>query len=79
MSTAAKYKRHAANCLRFARLMSAPRDRALLTEMAAMWLRLADRAEIMSELLEGIRVMSQDIEREAGQEGPFRHLGKRGA
>lgn len=67
MYTAAKYKRHAADCLRFARLVSTPRDRAVLTEMAAMWLRLADRAEMMSELRERVRALSQ--RREAGGDG----------
>ena len=67
MSTAAKYKRHAADCLRFAQLVSAPRDRALLTEMAAMWLRLADRAEIMSDLWERVRAIA--AEPKAGEDG----------
>jgi hypothetical protein len=68
MSIAAKYKRHAADCLRFAQLVSTPHDRALLTEMAAMWLRLADRTEIMRELWERIRAIT--AEREAGDDGP---------
>jgi hypothetical protein len=49
MSTAAKYKRHAADCLRLAQSVSASGDRVLLIEMAAMWLRLADRAELIRE------------------------------
>ena len=47
MSTAAKFRRHAADCFRLAQSMSAPKDWALLTEMVAMWLRLADRSEII--------------------------------
>jgi hypothetical protein len=70
MSTAAKYKRHAADCFRFAQLVSAPDDRALLTEMAAMWLRLAGRAELMSEQEGGNRV------RHKGNEEPARETGE---
>jgi len=70
MSKAAKYKRHAADCLRFARLVSAPDDRALLTEMAAMWLRLADRAELMEEQARGNRL------RHRGNEVPGRETGE---
>jgi hypothetical protein len=47
MSTAAKLRRHAADCFRLAQSVSAPKDRAVLTEMAAIWLRLADRSEIV--------------------------------
>jgi hypothetical protein len=68
MSTAAKYKRHAADCFRFAQLVSAPDDRALLTEMAAV--RLAGRAELMSEQEGGNRV------RHKGNEEPARETGE---
>src|SRR5258708_7217232 len=49
MSTAEKYRRHAADCLRLALSVGAPGDRALLMEMAAMWLRLVERAERMTK------------------------------
>jgi hypothetical protein len=45
MSAGATYRQHAADCLRLAQLASAPKDKALLAEMAAMWLRLAEFAE----------------------------------
>jgi hypothetical protein len=70
MCTAAKYKRHAADCLRLARLVSDSDDKALLTEMAAMWLRLADRSELMSERAWGDRVRpapNGDSGRETGE------------
>jgi hypothetical protein len=53
MSTAAKFRRHVADCFRLAQSISAPKDRALLIEMAAMWLRLADRSEIIRGALRG--------------------------
>jgi hypothetical protein len=48
MSAVATYRQHAADCLRLAQSASAPQDRALLAEMAAMWLRLAEFAESIS-------------------------------
>ena len=45
----AKYRRHAADCLRLAQLLNTPRDQAVLREMAAMWLRLVERAERMDQ------------------------------
>ena len=47
MPRGAKYRRHAADCLRLAdtELFRNSNDRTLLIEMAAMWLRLAERAE----------------------------------
>jgi hypothetical protein len=44
MPRAAKYKRRAADCLRLAETELFRNDRILLVEMAAMWLRLAERA-----------------------------------
>ena len=70
MSKAAKYKRPAADCLRLAQLVSAPNDRALLTEMAAMWHRLADRAELMIEYARVNRL------RHKGSEEPGRETGE---
>jgi hypothetical protein len=43
MSRAEKYRRHAADCLRFAQSVNAPDDRTMLVEIAATWLRLAER------------------------------------
>jgi hypothetical protein len=48
MSTSEKYRRHAIGCLHYAQRVNAPEDRALFTEVAAMWLRWADRAELMT-------------------------------
>jgi hypothetical protein len=45
MPRGAKYRRHAADCLRLAETELFRNDRLLLVEMAAMWLRLAERAE----------------------------------
>ena len=45
MPRAAKYRRYAADCLRLAETFRSSVDRTLLIEMAAMWLRLAERAE----------------------------------
>jgi hypothetical protein len=44
MPRATRYRRHAADCLRLAETESFRHDRILLVEMAAMWLRLAERA-----------------------------------
>jgi hypothetical protein len=44
MSAVATYRQHAVECLRLAQLAST-QDKALLAEMAAMWLRLAEFAE----------------------------------
>jgi hypothetical protein len=43
MSVAEMYRQHAADCVRLAQSVSGPEDRTLLMEMAAMWLRLAER------------------------------------
>jgi hypothetical protein len=45
MSAGATYRQHALNCLRLAQSASTPQDKALLAEMATMWLRLAEFAE----------------------------------
>jgi hypothetical protein len=45
MFSAAYYRELAADCLWTAKFISAPNDRALLVEMAATWLRLAELAE----------------------------------
>jgi hypothetical protein len=45
MSTAEKYRQHAADCVRLAQSVSSLGDRATLMEMAAIWMRLAERAE----------------------------------
>jgi hypothetical protein len=45
MSKSEKYRQHAADCVRLAQSVSAAGDRAVLIEMAAMWMRLPDRAE----------------------------------
>jgi hypothetical protein len=49
MSAAETYRLHAGDCVRLAQSISSPEDRALLMEMAAMWLRLADRAEAVGK------------------------------
>ena len=49
MSVAEKYRRHAADCVRLAQSVSGAGDKVLLMEMAAMWLRLAERAEAMGQ------------------------------
>jgi hypothetical protein len=45
MSAGTTYGQHALDCLRLAQSASAPQDKAVLAEMAAMWLRLAEFAE----------------------------------
>jgi hypothetical protein len=46
MSAAEHYRQHAADCVRLAQSVGAPRGQGvLLMEMAAMWLRLAERTE----------------------------------
>jgi len=45
MCTGAEYRQHAVDCLRLAQLTSAPQDKTVLTELAAMWLRLAEFTE----------------------------------
>jgi len=42
MSKAEEYKRHAAECVKLSQVFRDPSQRAVLMEMAAMWLRLAD-------------------------------------
>jgi hypothetical protein len=49
MSTSEKYRQHAADCVRLAHSVAAPVDRAVLMEMAAMWMRLAERAEVVGK------------------------------
>ena len=44
MSRAEKYRQHAADCLRFAQSVNALHDRTVLVNIAATWLRLAERA-----------------------------------
>jgi hypothetical protein len=48
MLVATKYRQHAADCLRLAQLTSAPQDKTVLAQMAAMWLRLAEFTESAS-------------------------------
>ncbi len=45
MGTPAKYREHAADCLKLALRMSAPEDKARLLSAAERWRSLADRAE----------------------------------
>jgi hypothetical protein len=45
MSAGVTYRQHALDCLRLAQLASTPHDKALLAEMATMWLRLAEFTE----------------------------------
>jgi hypothetical protein len=45
MSAGLTYRQHALDCLRLAQLASTPQDKAVLAEMATMWLRLAEFAE----------------------------------
>jgi hypothetical protein len=45
MSAGEMYRQHALDCFRLAQLASTPQDKALLAEMATMWLRLAEFAE----------------------------------
>jgi hypothetical protein len=44
LTMAENYRQHAADCLRLAQSVSTPGDRTVLVEMAAAWLRLAERA-----------------------------------
>ncbi len=45
MGTPAKYREHAADCLKLALRMSAPEDKARLLSAAERWRSLADREE----------------------------------
>jgi hypothetical protein len=45
MSDAERYRRHAADCIRVAAVISSTSEKALLIQMAETWLRLAERAE----------------------------------
>ena len=51
MSAGATYRQHALDCLRLAQVASAPRDKAVLAEMAATWMRLADFVETIAGTL----------------------------
>jgi hypothetical protein len=59
MSAGVTYRQHALDCLRLAQLASTPQDKALLAEMATMWLRLAEFSEsvaaTMSDAADGGR------------------------
>jgi hypothetical protein len=44
LTRAENYRQHAADCLRLAQSVSTAGDRTVLVEMAAAWLRLAERA-----------------------------------
>jgi hypothetical protein len=63
MPRAAKYRRHAADCLRLAEteLFRNSNDRTLLIEMAAMWLRLAERAEADEQKLKHLICADQSV------------------
>jgi hypothetical protein len=50
MAAGTTYRQHALDCLRLAQLASTPQDKALLAEMATMWLRLAEFAESVATL-----------------------------
>ena len=43
MSRAERYRQYAADCLRLAQSISTPHDKTVLVQMAAKWLRLAER------------------------------------
>jgi hypothetical protein len=45
MSRADNYRQYATACAGLAQLVRVPEDRVRLMEMAALWLRLAERAE----------------------------------
>ncbi len=45
MSKVENYRQYAAACVQLAQAASTPEDKALLLEMAVLWLRLAQRAE----------------------------------
>ncbi len=45
MSRAHEYRRHAAECVRVARLINNPGDKAMLLDMAQKWRSLAEREE----------------------------------
>jgi hypothetical protein len=47
---AAEYRRHAVDCLKFAYLVTDPKNKALLIEMANAWKRLADQADKNSKV-----------------------------
>ncbi len=49
MSKVEDYRQYAAACLQLAQAVSTPEDKALLLEMAMLWLRLAQRAEAAEE------------------------------
>jgi hypothetical protein len=42
---AENYRHYGATCVQLAQAVTAPEDKALLLEMAVLWLRLAQRAE----------------------------------
>lgn len=45
MSWTERYRGYAEECMRLAHQSESPGDKALLIEMAANWLRMAERAE----------------------------------
>jgi len=45
MSRVENYRHYGATCVQLAQAVTAPEDKALLLEMAVLWLRLAQRAE----------------------------------
>jgi hypothetical protein len=49
MSIADTYRRHAADCVRLAQLVTKIEDKAVLLEMARIWHRLAERPGTMAK------------------------------
>jgi hypothetical protein len=49
MSRAHEYRRYAADCVRVARLINNPADKAMLLDMAQKWRSLAEREEAQAE------------------------------
>ncbi|HTS41339.1 MAG TPA: hypothetical protein VMH84_12460 [Xanthobacteraceae bacterium] len=45
MTSSAQYRRYAADCVRVAQTIHDPADKAMLLQMAKIWIDLAEKAE----------------------------------
>ena len=45
MTSAAQYRRYAADCVRVAQAIHDPADKAMLLQMAKIWIDMAEKAE----------------------------------
>jgi hypothetical protein len=55
------YRRYAAECLQMAGTINDPQSRAILLQMAQVWLRLADEKDPACNVAEGLTAISPSV------------------